>query len=545
MPSGFRTGRPRLSTQIVLLQLVIILLTVGAGFAVSFVHERRQLDRQSGQESLTIARTVASVPEIQRAFGMPDPPKIIDPIAERIRRMTGASFVVVANRRGIRYSHPNPKMIGKTLLYDPGENPAPVLAGKEVVVTEAGSLGQSVRAKVPIYSLNGQNVIGLVSVGVLQRTLAEKLRSDLPVILIPPLLGLALGAVGSILLARRIKRQTFGLEPDEIATALEQREAMLHGIREGAITLSASGQITLLNDEARRLLGLDDDAIGRGISEVFPSGRVHDVLLGKIEAQDQVIVVGDRVLVANYVPVEVRGKQIGAVVTLRDRTELDSLLRQLDDVRNLADALRAQEHEFAHRLHVITGLIELGRYDDAIRFITSSTESHQALAASLTESVGEPVLVALLLGKAASAAERGLELRLGSGSRLPDDFAHVRDLVTIVGNLVDNALDAAAANGAHGWVEISFETNERGLCISVHDSGPGVDPVLVDEIFRDGFTTKIAAGSGRRGLGLALVSQAVRRHGGRITVENRDGAFFTVYLPVPVTTAERLEPALT
>jgi len=147
--------------------------------------------------------------------------------------MTGASFVVVANRRGIRYSHPNPRMIGKTLLYDPGENPAPVLAGKEVVVTEAGSLGQSVRAKVPIYSLNGQNVIGLVSVGVLQRTLAEKLRSDLPVILIPPLLGLALGAVGSILLARRIKRQTFGLEPDEIATALEQREAMLHGIRGG------------------------------------------------------------------------------------------------------------------------------------------------------------------------------------------------------------------------------------------------------------------------------------------------------------------------
>lgn len=544
MLSGFRRGRPRLSTQIVLLQLVIILLTVGTGFVVSYVHERRQLDRQSGQESLTIARTVASIPEIKRAFAMPKPAKIIDPIAERIRRMTRASFVVVANRRGIRYSHPNPKMIGKTLLHDPGEDPASVLAGKEVVATEHGSLGQSVRAKVPIYSLNGQKIIGLVSVGVLQRTLAEKLRSDLPVILIPPLLGLALGAVGSILLARRIKRQTFGLEPEEIATALEQREAMLHGIREGAVTLNASGQITLLNDEAKRLLSLDHDAIGRPIPEVFPSGRVHDVLLGKIEAHDQVILVGDRVLVANYVPVEVRGKQIGAVVTLRDRTELDSLVRELDDVRNLADALRAQEHEFAHRLHVITGLIELGRYDDAIGFITSSTESHQALAASLTESVGDPVLVALLLGKAASAAERGLELRLGSGSRIPEDFADARDLVTIVGNLVDNALDAAAANGARGWVEVSFETDERGLYIRVHDSGPGVEPRLVEEIFRDGFTTKTAAGKSRRGLGLALVSQSVRRHGGRITVENDDGARFTVYLPAPVTTTERREPAL-
>jgi two-component system CitB family sensor kinase len=544
MLSGLRRSRPRLSTQIVLLQLAIILLTVGAGFVVSLLHERRQLDRQSGQESLTIARTVASIPEIKRAFGMPKPAKIINPIAERIRRMTGASFVVVANRQGIRYSHPNPKMIGKTLLYDPGENPAPVLAGKEIVATEHGSLGPSVRAKVPLYSLNGQKVIGLVSVGVLQRTLAEKLRSDLPVILIPPLLGFALGAVGSILLARRIKRQTFGLEPDEIATALEQREAMLHGIREGAVTLNASGHITLLNDEAKRLLGLDEDAIGRPIREVFPSGRVHDVLLGKIEAQDQVILVGDRVLVANYVRVDVRGKQIGAVVTLRDRTELDSLVRQLDDVRNLADALRAQEHEFAHRLHVITGLIELGRYDDAIGFITSSTESHQALAASLTESVGDPVLVALLLGKAASAAERGLELRLGHDSRVPEDVADTRDLVTIVGNLVDNALDAAAANGAHGWVEVSFDADEKGVYIRVHDSGPGVDPEVVEEIFRDGFTTKVAAGQSRRGLGLALVSQAVRRHGGRITVENHEGALFTVYLPTPVRASGEFEPAL-
>src|SRR5438874_10638767 len=156
MLSRIRTGRPRLSTQIVLLQLTIILLTVGTGFVVSFVHERRQLDRQSGQESLTIARTVASIPEIKRAFGTPDPAGIIDPIAERIRRMTHASFVVVANRRGIRYSHPNPKMIGKTLLYDPGENPAPVLAGKEIVATEHGSLGASVRAKVPLHSLNGR-----------------------------------------------------------------------------------------------------------------------------------------------------------------------------------------------------------------------------------------------------------------------------------------------------------------------------------------------------------------------------------------------------
>jgi two-component system CitB family sensor kinase len=154
-------------------------------------------------------------------------------------------------------------------------------------------------------------------------------------------------------------------------------------------------------------------------------------------------------------------------------------------------------------------------------------------------------LVALLLGKAASAAERGLELRLGSGSRLPDDYAHVRDLVTIVGYRVDNALDAAASNGAGGWVEVSFEADERdGLYIRVHDSGPGVDRALVDEIFKDGFTTKVKSGTSRRGLGLALVSQTVRRHGGRISVENRKGALFTVYLPLPAKLPDSLEPAL-
>ena len=522
--------RPRLSTQILLLQFSIIVVTVGVGLAISIFEARRELDRSAGRRSLVIARTVASIPEIARAFRLAHPARTIDPIAERIRRNTDASFVVVANRKGIRYSHPNPAMIGKSLADDPGEPITPILAGHEFVGAQKGSIGRSVRAKVPLRDANGR-IIGLVSVGVLERNISDALVSILPVILVPTLLALLLGASGSALLARRVKRQTFGLEPKEIATLLEQREALLHGIREGTVATDADGLITLVNDEAKRLLGLGDGVLGCRLVDVVPAGHVREVLAGVARGPDQVVLVADRVLVANRMPVTVRGRDVGAVVTLRDRTELEGLLRELNDVRSLADALRAQEHEFSHRLHVIAGLIELGRYDDAANYIQESSHVHQALVASIVESVEEPTLVALLLGKAAVASERGIELTVDPETRLPEDYPDVRELVTVVGNLVDNALDSVASTDG-GAIDVLIRADPSGVLIRVRDSGPGIEPSLLEEIFRDGFTTKVATGAGRRGLGLALVSQTVkRRPGGYVTVENAGGALFTAFLP--------------
>ena len=517
--------RPRLSTQILLLQVAIIVLTVGAGLAVSVFQARRQLDKQTGENSLAIARAVASLDSVVEAFDDPQPARTINPIAERIRRRTGAAFIVVANRQAIRYSHPDRAKIGRRVSTDPSVP----LSGREYIGSQTGTLGRSVRAKVPLRDRTGR-VIGFVSVGFLERTISARLRSDLPVILIGPGAGLALGIFGSVLLARRIKRRTFGLEPHEIATLLEQREAMLHGIREGTITTDLAGQVTLVNDEARRLLDLGDAAVGRNVAELVPQGHVREVMAGNVGAADQIVLVNDRVLVVNRMPVAVRGKEVGAVITLRDRTELEGLMRELNDVRSLADALRAQEHEFSHRLHVIAGLMEVGRHEDAVRFIQQESLVRQALVASLMDSGADPVLIGLLLGKAAVASERGVELRVSDDSRLRGELAEARDVITIVGNLVDNALDSVAPAGS-GTIEVTVREEEDGLLIRVHDSGPGIDPALVDEIFTDGFTTKVADGGGRRGLGLALVSGAVQRRAGQIKVENADGARFTVFLP--------------
>lgn len=521
---------PKLWTQLLLLELAIIVLTVGVSSVVVYLHSRGDLAKRAGAQSLAIAQTVASDQRVIAAVTTPDGARIINPIAERIRRATGAAFVVVANRRGIRMSHPNPKLIGKSLLHDPGENPAPIFAGKTFVGEQRGSLGLSMRAKVPIRNAQGR-VVGLVSVGVLEKAIASEFRESLPVILVPLLVALTLAALGAFLLARRVKRQTFGLEPDEIGALLEQREAMLHGVREGAITLDPAGRITLMNDEAQRLLGVDGDVVGRTVGDIVPAGRVHDVLTGRVAGQDEVVVLGERVLVANRMPVELRGRPIGAVVTLRDRTELDALSRELHDVRTLADALRAQEHEFQHRLHVISGLIELGRYDDAVQEINRSSLLHQELAASLVDRVGDPILAALLLGKAAVASEHGVTLEVHA-TELPQELEDVRALVAMLGNLIDNALESASGGGG-GHVDVALRVEGGRLVISIHDSGPGIDPELTEEIFRDGFTTKVARGDQRkRGLGLALVSQEVQRRNGTIEVENVDGARFTVRLPL-------------
>jgi two-component system, CitB family, sensor kinase len=273
-----------------------------------------------------------------------------------------------------------------------------------------------------------------------------------------------------------------------------------------------------------------------------PTGRVQDVLTGRTEGRDQVILVGDRVLVVNRMTVEVRGRPVGAIVTLRDRTELEGLLRELDDMRTLADALRAQEHEFANRLHVIGGLIELGRYDEAVQFINVHSLLHQELAATLVERVGDPILSALLLGKASVASERGVQLRISPVTGVPAGVHEPQGLVTVLGNLIDNALDSASQAGPGGQVDVSLAVEAGELVVRVHDSGPGIDPALTEEIFRDGFTTKVAHdGRRRRGLGLALVSQEVRRRGGRISVENVDGAVFTAVIPLHAPTSEPFE----
>ncbi len=522
-----RRPGPRLSLagQILLLQLLVVLLTVAVAAGVGLQQLRAQITRQEGARALAVAESVAATPAVRTAMTGPDPSGLLQPLAESVRTANDLTFVVIADRRQVRVAHPDPAQIGRRLSTDASD----ALAGRDVVTTERGTLGRSVRAKVPIRDATGA-VVGVVSVGSTVDRVGAQVRAALPRLAAYALLALLLGVVGSGLLARRLKRQTFGLEPAQIGQLLEQREATLHGIREGLVVVDGHGRVTLVNDEAVRLLNIPPDSVGRLLSGLELSPRLRDVLGGVVDGDDEIVLRAGRVLVLNRKALDVRGRPIGAVTTLRDRSRLDDLTRELDGARSVSDALRAQAHEFANRMHTVAGLLELGEYDEALGFVERATTGSDELAARLTAQIGEPAVAALLLAKSSAAAERGTELRVSPRAHLAAGTGIDPDaLITVLGNLVDNALEALG--GDTGWVEVLLEPREDGVLVQVRDSGPGVAAELVDEVFRDGFTTKVAQHAGSRGLGLALTRQACVSRGGWVQVRNEGGAVFTALLP--------------
>ena len=527
-------GRLTLARKVLLIQVGIVLLVAGLISATVVSVLARLVEEQAGERALGIAQSVALMPAIRDAFDSPDPPATVQPLAEAVKRAAGLSFVVVSNRDLIRYSHPNPGLIGRSLKDPPPpegalpEDDQRPLNGESLVVQEDGSLGRSIRAKVPIYDQSHTSVIGAVSVGILVPTLQDRLSTRLPELAGSTLLALLLGSGVSFLLSRHIKGQMLGLEPAEIATLYEQRVAMLHGIREGVVAVDRAGQITVVNDEARRLLGLPQGIEGWAVREVIPDSGLPRVLRsGKAEA-DQSTQLNGRAIVVSRIPVRIRDRLVGAIATFRDQTELEELARELQGARSYADTLRAQSHEFVNKLHTIAGMLELGWHDQAVAFITQATREQQQWIDDLPSRIADPALVALLVGKASVASERGITFSVSSRSRLGPTNGLSEVLATVTGNLIENAFDAVEGQPRR---EVSVNLRERDgeIRAEVRDSGPGVPRPLIGRIFEAGFSTKETR-HGPRGLGLALVKRLVTQHGGEIGVRNDGGAVFTVRL---------------
>jgi two-component system CitB family sensor kinase len=518
-----------LSTQILAGQLVVLIVALGAGFGLYARAVAHRLDQQYQQRALAVAQAVASEPAVQAALSKGDRSGIIQTLAEDARRATQALYVVVIDRQGVRYSHPNPAQIGQAIT-----EPVIALDGRSHVGMDPGSLGRSANGKAPVFAAGAdQQIVGEVSAGIAVKQVSSALSNERIVLLLYGVVALALGTVAALLLARRLKRTTFGLELDEIATLLQEREATLHGIREGVVAVDRHGRINLANDQAERLLRLDPSAVGQSVGEVFPEGRLRDLLTGAAAGTDEVVLLNDRLLVVNRMEVTHGGTNLGAVVTLRDRTELENALRQLDEVRVLTDALRAQQHEFSNRMHALTGLLELGHHEEAMSYLTDINASSVGLAASLQARIGSPIVVALLVAKTTVAFERGVTLTVADTSDLVVPDQQARAWVSILGNLIDNAVDAASEAGPDGTVTVRFRRDESHNLIEVADNGRGIPTTALSSIFVDGYSTKAPLSGARRGLGLALVRQLSEKLGGTVTVRGDAGAVFTVVLPRP------------
>ncbi len=534
-----RLGMPkRVFSQVLLMQVAIAAGVAVLATGLFLAPLSNQLDDQAMRRALAIAQTTAAEPQIAENV-VDTPPTVNGPVqreAERIRKATHAEYVVVMDWRGVRWSHPTPDEVGRTVSTDPGQ----ALAGKEVMQIDSGTLGRTARGKVPLRNSKGE-IVGAVSVGIAYDSVRARLLHAIPGLFAYAGGALAVGALAAWLIARRVQRQTRDLAFSDISALLAEREAMLHGIREGVVALDRTGRIRLLNDEARRLLGIGDEAVGRSLDEALGEGRTTDVLAGRVTGTDLLTVRGQRVLVANRMPTD----DGGAVATLRDRTELEQLGRELDSTRGLIDALRAQDHEHANRMHTLLGLLELEMYDDAVEFVGEVVGDHRATSEQVTEKIQDPLLAALLVGKATVAAERGVALWISDRTRLPDRLIDPRGLVTVVGNLVDNALDAVAGT-PHARVEVELRAEGRTAVLRVRDTGPGIPEEHRESVFTEGWSTKKAPAHRERGIGLSLVRRLAERQGGSATVGEAagGGAEFTVVLPEALAGRD-LEPALT
>ncbi|GHB22587.1 MULTISPECIES: sensor histidine kinase [Streptomyces] len=521
-----RFGWPkRVFSQVLLMQLAIITGVTVLVTGLFLAPLSAQLDDQAMRRALAIAQSTAAQQQIAVSLltTEPAPGGPVQAAAERIRRSTGAEYVVIMDKRGVRWSHTDADRIGEVVSTDPST----ALAGRAVMEIDNGTLGRSARGKVPLRD-DSDRIVGAVSVGIAYDSVRARLLAAIPGLLAYAGGALAVGALAAYLISRRLQRQTHDLAFSDISALLTEREAMLHSIREGVVALDRTGRIRLLNDEAQRLLGLGPDAAGRPLDEALGAGRTAEVLAGRVVGDDLVAVSGNRVLLVNRMPTD----DGGAVATLRDRTELEYLGRELDSTRGLIDALRAQDHEHANRLHTLLGLLELEMHEDAMEFVTEVVGVHRATAEQVTEKVHDPLLAALLVGKATVAAERGVSLRVAPGTLLPDRLVDPRGLVTVVGNLVDNALDAAAGS-VDARIEVGLRAEGRTVVLRVHDSGPGVPSGSRESIFMEGWSTKDLPAHGKRGLGLPLVRRLAERQGGSASVSDSPdgGAVFTVVLP--------------
>ncbi len=517
-----------LARQYLALQLLIVLVVLVIVPVITLAQSESEIRRVEGRRALSAAENLAANQTVRTRLptARPGQDRALAAVGETTRTVSGATEVLLARRDRTVVVSSDPALVGEKLAV--GESR--VLEGAAWTgVTDLGG-ATSVVAHVPVQSLDTGELVGIALIGREYPSVTERVSRSVPNMLTYLAVGSGLGVLGSLLLARRVKRQTLGLEPSEIAGLVEHREAMLHGLKEGVIAVDPTERVTLANDSARTLLGLPGDCVGRTLEELGVDPQLRQVLT-EGSAPDRLVLVSDRVLAFNRRPMRSHGQVIGSVTTLRDRTELSSLEQQLGTTRATSETLRAQTHEFANQLHTISGLLHLQEYDEVLRFVDGVSLSRTTLYDEVTSRIDDPTLAALLIAKASLATERGVDLALLPDSRLArmdEDLS--RDLATVVGNLVDNALDAVTGGDA-ARVGVLLTEAPGVVQVKVCDSGPGVPEADREVVFRQGWTTKGGEAAGGRGFGLALTRLVCRRRGGDVSVHNDGGAVFTAVLP--------------
>ena len=488
------------------------------------------LEEYIGRNALNVSKTVSLTTVVHEGLKNKNSTQI-QLYAESVRKATGARFVVVGDHEGRRYSHPVPERIGKLMVG--GDNPRALERGEAYVSKAVGTLGPSMRGKVPIFANSGK-VMGVVSVGYLQETVESVTEGYLQRVLLWVFGLFLLGGIGTWLIARNVKQSIFGLEPVEIARLFRERNAILDSIREGVVAINDKGQVTMLDHEAAKILKIPPESgIGTSIESILPQTRMLEVLKSGEEQFDQEMIIGGIEVIVNRVPIWQNGRVAGVVSSFRRKDEIDRMAQELTQIQEYSEVLRTQTHEYSNKLHTLAGLIQLGSHQEALDLIGRETSGYQELLGTLAETVPEPLLSAIILGKYNRAQELRINFQLDPESRMIDIPKKINreKIVTILGNLLENALEAAQENtSGKRMVQLSMTDFGNDLIFEVEDSGSGIEDESVDLSLQHGFTTKSGTG---RGIGLSLVHENLKYLGGHLTVvrSSLGGMRFTIYIP--------------
>ncbi|MCY9005393.1 sensor histidine kinase [Peribacillus frigoritolerans] len=522
----------RLHTKL-MLGICTLIILMGGIFEVIFINIlENNLKQETGEKALSVAQTISLLPEIKQAFRTDHPSVIIQPIAERIRRQIDAEFIVIGDENETRLSHPNPDLIGKKMV---GGDNAEVWGGKSIITESTGTLGPSIRGKSPIIA--NEKVIGVVSVGYLQDDIEKEVsRIQRKIVLIISFILIG-GLLVAFFISFNIKKAILGLEPKEIAWMFQEKHAILESIHEGIIAIDVHGKITIVNETAHKILHIPKDVMlrGRKIEEVITHTHLLDVVSTARAEYDQEFMIDGEVFLASRIPIlNGQGEIIGAVASLRNKSELSNLLQELSHVKAYAEGLRAQTHEYSNRLYTLLGLIQLGSYKEAMDFISKEVDVTQGFLHFLMKEVPDPIIAGFILGKVSLASEMKIDFTIDRESSFKDIPSEIdRDLlVTIIGNLINNAFEAVRENEREEKRVSLFVTDlGKELIIEVEDNGKGMGSEVTELIFRNGFTTK--SHQTNSGIGLSLVQEAIDGLGGYITFSTKEGEYtiFTVAIP--------------
>lgn len=519
----------KLQTRLTIFVCIVVLIALCITFFTISVQTANRVKEEERTTALRTAKLVAETPSVARALETKKGLKELRDFTLDVQHTTGTEFVVVMDMNRIRLTHPNPNKIGKKFT---GGDEAPAIRGHVHTSTAAGTLGKSMRAFVPVYGKDKKQV-GVVSVGISLNKIQEVVSQSLRPLYFIICVSIFVGIVGAVIVARTVKNIMYGLEPYEIATLLEERSAMLESTKEGILAVDALGKIKLANAEAKRLfikMGIPTNPVDQDVNDILPKSRLKQVIDTKKPLQDRDVRINGLELVFNEVPIHLKGQTVGAIATFRDKTEVKHLAEQLSGVKMYANALRAQSHEFMNKLHVILGLVQLKEYDDLGTYIKDIAIQQKTETSEIINDVKSPVLAGFLLGKQSYIREQGADLDIQLNGMIPNaaDPAVIHELITIIGNLLNNALDAVAQMPKKN-ITFSMRFQEHQLDIDITDTGAGMSAEDQAHIFEQGYSTK----GTNRGFGLYFTQQSVENLKGHmiVTSEKNEGTTFSLRIP--------------